>query len=126
MKIQILSRFDEGRGLKKAIGMKILEPPRNGKHNFRKDWLQQWREFITVTDGKIVLHTVDGDVSFKIIYAPGRHCLTCGEVLPDAGADPHAEQCRSHIEEHGEVAVKTERWPHGYIATKAYMTILEE
>lgn len=127
MKVQILARRNAG-GIKKPSGLKILTLPKTGKHNFRADWLQSdgIRQFLTMADELITLHTVDGDKVFNIDYRPGRHCLTCGEKLPDAGADPYAEQCRAHVETHGAKAKKTERWPHGYIATKSYMTTLQE
>lgn len=128
MKIQVLSRIDPARQVKVPTGLKLLEPPRNGKHNFRKDWLQQHRPFISQTDQSITLHTVEGDVKFNIDYSAGRWCLATGEKLPDAGADPKAEQCRAHVEKLGSTAVKTERWPDGYLVCPAnvFMTTLEQ
>lgn len=126
MKVQILSRLDPNKGVKIATGMKLLEQPRKGQHDFRKDWLQQHRQFITQTDAAITLHTVDGDVKFNIDYSPGRWCLTTGAKLPDAGADPHAEQCRAHVEKLDN-PVKTDRWPNGYLVCppNVFMTTME-
>lgn len=127
MKVQILAGRLVHEGVKKPTGLKILQMPKTGKHNFRKDWLQSEgvRRFVSQTNDAITLHTVDGDVVFNIDYPPGRHCLTCGEKLPDVGSDPFSDQCRAHVETHGATAEKTDRWPHGYIATNSFMTTLE-
>lgn len=128
MKVQILSRDDPGRGRKVDAGIKIIEPPRNGRHNFRKDWLDRVKAFCSITTEAITLHTVDGDVRFNIDQQPGtRKCLATGNILPPASADPTGEQARSAIAALGDTAVKTERWPSGYSVCPpgVYFTTME-
>jgi hypothetical protein len=126
VKVQILARQAQS-GVRKAYGMKMLSAPKSGKHNFRKEWLEEHRQFITKTDKRITLHTVDGDINFKIDHLPGRYCLTTGVKLPDVSKDPKAEACRAHVKAQ-KSAVKTERWPDGYmvVAPKMINTTMEK
>ncbi len=119
MKVEILARWDESKGIKMPFGLKIKNLAKSGKQRFMPHWLRQWKQFITQTTEQIILHGVDGDVVYRVDYAPGRHCMTCGESLPDERADPLAEQCRAHVAAHDD-AIATERWPHGYISTNAF------
>jgi hypothetical protein len=119
MKVQILARLGPS-GVKKPYGMKMLSAPNTGKHNFRKEWLEEHRQFVTKTDERITLHTVDGDINFKVDHLPGRYCLTTGVRLPDVSKDPKAEACRAHVAAQ-KFAVKTPRWPHGYMVVAAKM-----
>mgnify|MGYP003652305053 CR=1 FL=1 len=126
MKVQILAKLGSS-GVKRACGMKILSPPNTGKHNFKKEWLEEHSHFITKTSTHITLHTVDGDVNFKIDHMPGRYCLTTGVKLPDASKDPKAEACRAHVAAQDN-PVKTDRWPHGYmvVSPKMINTTMEQ
>ena len=119
MKVQILARLGQS-GVKKAYAMKMLSAPNSGRHSFRKEWLEEHRQFITQTDKRITLHTVDGDINFKIDHLPGRYCLTTKLRLPDVSKDPKAEACRAHVKAQ-KSAVKTERWPDGYKVVQAKM-----
>lgn len=116
MKVHIKTRLNPQTGQRQAVGLKILNLPESGTQKVLKTWLDKWKQFISVTDNQVIMHTVDGDVFFDIQYPPGRHCLTCGEQLPTPMEDPYAEKCRAHVKTHGKDAVVSNRWPHGYIA----------
>ena len=76
--------------------------------------------FVKVANKTITFKSHDGDIVFAIKHQPGRHCLTCGERLPDpgpAGSTEEAErskECIKHVDAHGKKAELSDRWPHGY------------
>jgi len=121
MKLKIFSTLKKGR--KVAAGLGILNLPTSGKQRILKDTLNRFGEFFTVAPDAITAHTVDGDVTFRICQAPGRHCLTCGEKLPGFGSTAQDDAaniaaCGAHIAEHeaaGDKVSRSKRWPHGYM-----------
>lgn len=121
MKVRILAETD-GEGVKHPSGLKIEKLPTHGQQRIHKDALLQWAEWVTLSKGELILHTVDGDVKFNINHAPGRYCLTCDKQLPPNGVSGSEEEakaakaCRDHVAEHGDDAVTTDRWPNGYMA----------
>ena len=101
-------------------GISISSLPKSGVQKVLLKTLDQLRKHVTKTDDTIVFHTVSGDVTFRILYPPGAHCLTCGETFSDHPlmTDEKARKARAHVKRHGEKAVTTDRWPHGYLVAR--------
>ena len=133
MKVKELTRPapDGGRGAPKVYGIETTHLPKQGKQKLTPKFLSKQKKFISQFENEIVVHTVHGDIVFKIDHAcvnnaPTRYCLTCNELLPDQRADPFAEQSRAHVTEHGESAVKSERWPPGYRVVNSFECTIED
>ena len=64
-----------------GIQLAKLAPSR--RHHFIPKLLDEYvgRGFATITDKKIILHTIDGDMPFKLDHVPGRYCCHCNEAL---------------------------------------------
>lgn len=107
-----------------GAGIYFTSLPKSGEQRIAVSTLHELSGHVTVDPSHITFHTIDGDVQFEILFPPGRHCLTTGKRLPDLGRHAEAEaeaakQCREHVAKLGKKAVKTERWPHGYITLKS-------
>lgn len=139
MKFHLTARpvFDEnGNRLGKMPdgGVRISSLPKQGVQRIHVDLLKGGLAGKhTRSDTHIVVHTKEGDVSFRIDQAPGRYCLTCGERLPDfAGNGTKAEaaaakECIKHVKDHGSAAETSEKWPHGYQSHPySYLCTIEE
>ena len=123
MKLHILAEQEtdaEGNpvGPKREAGLRVENLPNRGRQRIPSSIISQFSRYITKGPEQIVFHTVDGDLAFRIIHPPGRHCLTCGERLAPAGKTPQEEAqnaaaARAHVLTHDNPVV-TDRWPHGY------------
>jgi len=124
MKVRILATPpDPATGEKQPAGIRIEDLPKGStRQRIPVQALEQHQQtgHVTIEADRFVYHTVDGDVVFHIRQEPGRYCLTCGERLPDFGGNGRAlearraQQCIDHVAAHGDKAVKSPDWPHGY------------
>ena len=66
-----------------GIQLAKLAPSR--RHHFIPKILHEYveRGFASITDKQIILHTIDGDMPFKLDHVPGRYCAHCNEALPN-------------------------------------------
>ena len=83
MQIRNFSKFDQDTGDKTWSGIQLMALAKSRRHHFSPVWLERHiaRGFVSMTDSSIVLHTIDGDMLFKIDHVPSRYCLHCGEKL---------------------------------------------
>lgn len=120
MKIQILASDPDINGVKTPTGIRITNLPKSGLQRLPAAAIERHKDYVSMEDGKIVFHTLDGDVDFLIVHEPGRFCLTCDERLPDFGGNgtmleaSRAQQCRDHVKSHGTEAEKSAKWKDGY------------
>ena len=119
MKVRILARRLED-GSKVPTGeIRVEELPE--KQRLNAATLEKFADHFTIEEDKFTLSTVDGKIIFHIKHHPGRYCITCGTRLPDFGGNGRkietmrAKQCRDHVATHGKEAMKSEKWPHGYV-----------
>ena len=118
---RVISEDADGKASKEATGeIRVEKLPGNGKQRISTSTLEKFANNFDIEEDRFVLNTVDGKVIFNVLHEPGRHCLTCGERLPDFGGNGskleavRAAQCRAHVATHGNDAILHPNWPHGY------------
>ena len=122
MKAQILATPPDADGKRSPIGLRLTNLPKSGTQLITTDTLDRHKDYVEIEAGKIIYHTIDGEVVFHVIREPGRYCITCGQRLPDHGGNgtaleaSRAAECRAHVESHGKDAITHENWPHGYVS----------
>lgn len=72
----------------------VGDPP--AVHRFKPQWLlaavtQGWA---SLAQGRITLHTVGGDVAWRIVREPGAYCCCCGDRVGDGPTADPAEAAR--------------------------------
>ena len=107
-------------GNPEVTGIEVLRVPASGKQNLStklvatgiaQGWLAHKKDKITfILKGK--------DLIMKVVQEPGRHCLHCGEKLPDDGTGAAA---RAHVEAaHPGADSPNPDVPSGYICPNYY------
>lgn len=87
--------------------------------------------FMTLGQGKLILHTVEGqpDLEYKILRAPGWYCCHCGQSLENANAEfaPGVSYGTQHVlTQHPEMESPDRENPSGYERLNGYETALDE
>ena len=119
----MLKKLYEGEGPDaRVVGIKVLRPGARVKHlsqgfidnGVREGWL-------SMTDGKVVLHVENNDVVYKIEAFPGYFCCHCDKSM-DSG--PGA---RAHLDfEHSGVSSPDSNNPSGYRRDNFYLCVRQE
>jgi len=83
--------------------------------------------WISIIKGTIILHTVDGDVVYRIVRGPGAYCCHCGIKVGEGPSASRAEvTARSaHAEECCNGTPHPTEWPDGYEVINHYECRLE-
>lgn len=80
--------------------------------------------WMTLSRGKIILHTKPDDLTYTIKRAPGHYCLHCGEKID---SDALGAGARKHVaEKHEGKPSPDKHWPAGYLVTNAYECVLDQ
>ena len=80
--------------------------------------------WITMSKGKIVMHTTDEDLEYAIVRMPGMYCCHCDAKLVD---DTSGASGRDHVQAmHGGQPSPDANNPAGFRQTHAYECVLDE
>ena len=112
-------------------GIQLLKLAPSRRHHFSPKQIDEWTErgFVTVNKKTITMHTIDGDMVFKLDHLPSRYCLHCGEALPNEDVDGNwpaghiklGEGARKHVaEKHSGKESPNSSYPAGYKYKKYY------
>ena len=92
----ILRKFflDDPEVGERKVGLRLVKLAASRRHHFSPEKVEELKSqgFMSVSDKKITLHTVDGDMLFTIDHTPGVYCCHCGDELP-----PTEGACRAHV-----------------------------
>jgi len=79
--------------------------------------------WMTLSQGKIILHVQPEDLVYMIVRGPGHYCCHCKEKLDGSG---FGAQARAHVKEkHAGASSPDPQWPAGYCVVNAYECVLD-
>lgn len=79
--------------------------------------------WISLGQGKLTLHTAEGDLAYTIVRVPGTYCCYCNLALGD---DPSGVTGRDHVAlMHAGESCDDQDNPAGYRVTHAYECVLD-
>jgi len=109
----------------------------NPEQNFSEKLIRagQTEGFLTMSGGRLILHSKPENLQYKILRGPGYYCCHCGKELPDANLfikDDQGEPTdrtfgMEHVEQvHSGKKSPDSNNPAGYRRVNGYECVLEE
>lgn len=103
------------------------DPPE--RHHFPVDMVTKavGEGWISLNQGRLTIHTLDGDVIYRIDRTPGAYCCHCGQRIGDgpAATSREADRRRTHTDECCDGADHPAEWPGGYEVINYFDCTLE-
>jgi hypothetical protein len=110
----------------KAITLKHTGPESMPEQNFSRRMVDAGLQegWMSMSRGKLTMHTDAEDLEYTILKMPGTYCVHCEAKLDD---DPGGASNRAHVTEaHGDAPSPDPAHPAGYRVTNAYECVLRE
>jgi len=104
----------------KVKGIKVLHA--GDEHHFSPRLIEGGvsEGWLSMSQGKIIIHGEGGDVAYKIVRAPGYYCCHCNAKLDDGGAT-----ARAHLATHKAKKSPDVNNPAGYRKDNFYAGVKE-
>jgi len=103
----------------------VIHTGHSAEQNFKRQRVEEGVTdgWISLSQGKLILHAKPEDLVYSIKNSPGHYCLHCKSQIM-SGAD--GAMSRLHVStSHKDIASPDPQWPLGYRVTHAYECVLD-